>query len=100
MNNNINKISNNNDEYKKKFEDLLKKEELLNERIKILEQSLKKKDELNEITTKSNMEFTIKLQEVANNWMNSKATIEELKRFINQNIDPNKSKNIFEELNI
>ena len=99
-NNNINNISNKNDEYKKKFEDLLKKEELLNERIKILEQSLKKKDELNEITTKSNVEFTLKLQEVANNWMNSKATIEELKRFINQNVDPNKSKNIFEELNI
>ena len=102
INKNINNISNNNnnnDEYKNKFEDLLKKEELLNERIKILEQSLKKKDELNEITTKTNVEFTLKLQEVANNWMNSKATIEELKRFINQNIDPNKSKSFFEELN-
>jgi len=99
QNNNVNK---NEDykEYKNKYEDLIKKENMLTDRIKILEEDLQKKEDLNIITTKSNEQITKKLQEVANNFMNSKATIEDLKRFINENVDKEKSKRLYEELHI
>ena len=105
-NENNNKISNSNignkkDEYKGKYEDSLKKQELLYQRIKVLEEGLKAKDDLNKITTQSNEELTKKLQEVAQNWMNSKANIEELKRFIDENVEQkDKIKNIYEQLDI
>ena len=101
-----NKMSNSNignkkDEYKGKYEDSLKKQELLYQRIKVLEEGLKAKDDLNKITTQSNEELTKKLQEVAQNWMNSKANIEELKRFIDENVEQkDKIKNIYEQLDI
>ncbi len=105
-NENSKKISNSNignkkDEYKGKYEDSLKKQELLYQRIKVLEEGLKAKDDLNKITTQSNEELTKKLQEVAQNWMNSKANIEELKRFIDENVEQkDKIKNIYEQLDI
>ena len=105
-NENNNKISNSNignkkDEYKGKYEDSLKKQELLYQRIKVLEEGLKAKDDLNKITTQNNEELTKKLQEVAQNWMNSKANIEELKRFIDENVEQkDKIKNIYEQLDI
>ena len=101
-----NKMSNSNignkkDEYKGKYEDSLKKQELLYQRIKVLEEGLKAKDDLNKITTQNNEELTKKLQEVAQNWMNSKANIEELKRFIDENVEQkDKIKNIYEQLDI
>ena len=106
--NNINKNSVNNvniinkkDEYKGKYEDLFKKQELLNQRIKVLEERLIAKEDLNKITTKNNEELTKKLQEVANNWMNSKATIEDLKRFIKENVQQHdKIKKIYEQLHL
>ena len=105
-NENSKKISNSNignkkDEYKGKYEDSLKKQELLYQRIKVLEEGLKAKDDLNKITTQNNEELTKKLQEVAQNWMNSKANIEELKRFIDENVEQkDKIKNIYEQLDI
>ena len=98
--NNVN-IINKKDEYKGKYEELLKKQELLKQRIKVLEESLIAKEDLNKITTKNNEELTKKLQEVANNWMNSKATIEDLKRFINENVQQHdKIKKIYEQLHL
>ena len=98
--NNVN-IINKKDEYKGKYEELLKKQELLNQRIKILEERLIAKEDLNKITTKNNEELTKKLQEVANNWMNSKATIEDLKRFIKENVQQHdKIKKIYEQLHL
>jgi serine/threonine protein kinase len=98
--NNVN-IKNKKDEYKGKYEELLKKQELLKQRIKVLEESLIAKEDLNKITTKNNEELTKKLQEVANNWMNSKATIEDLKRFINENVQQHdKIKKIYEQLHL
>ena len=98
--NNVN-IINKKDEYKGKYEELLKKQELLNQRIKVLEERLIAKEDLNKITTKNNEELTKKLQEVANNWMNSKATIEDLKRFINENVQQHdKIKKIYEQLHL
>ena len=100
INNNPNILNKNNDEYKNKYEDSLKNVELLRKKIKGLEESLKMKDELNMASTKKSEQITLKLQETANNWMSAKAAIEELKRFINDNVSKDKINNLYEELKV
>ena len=96
-NNNIN-MSNSNNEYKDKYENLVKKEIQLNERIKYLEDSGKKKEDAKIAALKDNEVLTKKLQEVAKNWMTSKSLLEDFKNFIKQNVKEEKAKDFYKSL--
>ena len=96
-NDNIN-MSNNNNEYKDKYENLVKKEIQLNERIKYLEDSGNKKEDAKNAALKDNEALTKKLQEVAKNWMTSKSLLEDFKNFIKQNVKEEKAKDFYKSL--
>ena len=87
----IKKIKN----YKK---EKIQKLEILNERIKFLEDSGKKKEDAKIAALKDNEVLTKKLQEVAKNWMTSKSLLEDFKNFIKQNVEEEKSKEFYKSL--
>ena len=97
-NNNTINMPNNNNEYKDKYENLVKKEIQLNERIKYLEDSGKKKEDAKIAALKDNEVLTKKLQEVAKNWMTSKSLLEDFKNFIKQNVEEEKAKEFYKSL--
>ena len=99
--NNHSNITNKGDnDYKNKYEDSLNSEELLRKKIKGLEENLIMKNNLNLAIQKKSEQITLKLQEIANNWMSAKAAIEELKRFINDNVPKDKIDNLYDQLKI
>ena len=101
-NNNINNDKNGvkNDEYKIKYEDIKKKEELLNEKIKVLEENLKNLEELKNATLKDHQELSVQFQQFVQKSGTAETKIQDLKRFINENVDKEKAKSLFNDLHI
>ena len=98
-NNNIN-LTNKGDDFKKKYENQINQEKLLNKRIQELEKKVKEKDELNKVEKLNKEQITNKLNEVANDMMSLKMKLAELKKFIEDNVDPEKRKNILEDIQL
>ena len=88
------------DDYKKKYENQINQEKLLNKRIQELEKKVREKEELNKNEKLNKEQITNKLNDVANDMMNLKMRIAELKKFIEDNVSPDKRKNILDDLPI
>ena len=99
-NKNNDKIGVKNDEYKIKYEDIKKKEELLNEKIKVLEENLKNLEELKNATLKDHQELSVQFQQFVQKSGTAETKIQDLKRFINENVDKEKAKSLFNDLHI
>ena len=100
----VNNINNNkiniNEDYKEKYEEIKRKEELLNAKIKLLEENLKSSEELKNVTLKEHQELSIQFRQFVDKAGTAETKIQDLKRFINDNVDKNKAKQIFNQLNI
>ena len=97
---NNNKINIKNEDYKEKYEEIKRKEELLNAKIKSLEENLKSSEELKNVTLKEHQELSIQFEQFVEKAGTAETKIQDLKRFINENVDANKAKEIFNQLNI
>ena len=86
--------------YKEKYEEIKRKEELLNAKIKSLEENLKSSEELKNVTLKEHQELSIQFEQFVEKAGTAETKIQDLKRFINENVDANKAKEIFNQLNI
>ena len=104
-NNNKNEINNNkqivkNEDYKEKYEEIKRKEELLNAKIKLLEENLKSSEELKNVTLKEHQELSIQFEQFVEKAGTAETKIQDLKRFITDNVDMNKARILFNQLNI
>ena len=97
---NNNKIEDKNNEYKQKYEEMKKKEELLNEKIKMLEENLKNVEDLKNVTLKEREELSVQFQQFVQKSGTAETKIQDLKRFINENVDNEKAKRLFNDLHI
>ena len=97
---NKNKVAENNIDYKEKYEELKRNEELLNTKIKLLEENVKTAEELKKATLKDHQELSFQFQQFVQKSGIAETKIQELKRFINDNCDSEKAKKIFEDYNI
>ena len=99
-NNNKNKSSDNNLDYKEKYEELKRKEELLNAKIKSLEDNLKAAEELKNVTIKDHEEISLQFGQFVKKSEEAETKIQDLKRFINDNVDKEKARMLFNDLHI
>jgi len=102
---NLNNINNNqtsvkNLDYKEKYEEVKRNEELLNAKIKILEENVKTAEELKEVTIKDHQELSVQFQQFVQKSSMAETKIQDLKRFINDNVDSEKAKRLFKDLHI
>ena len=97
---NKNKVAENNIDYKEKYEELKRSEELLNTKIKLLEENVKTAEELKKATLKDHQELSFQFQQFVQKSGIAETKIQELKRYINDNFDSEKAKKIFEDYNI
>ena len=97
---NKNKVAENNIDYKEKYEELKRNEELLNTKIKLLEENVKTAEELKKATLKDHQELSFQFQQFVQKSGIAETKIQELKRYINDNFDSEKAKKIFEDYNI
>ena len=102
---NLNNINNNqtsvkNLDYKEKYEEVKRNEELLNAKIKILEENVKTAEELKEVTVKDHQELSVQFQQFVQKSSMAETKIQDLKRFINDNVDSEKAKRLFKDLHI
>ena len=99
--NNTNKNkSENNLDYKEKYEELKRKEELLNTKIKLLEENLKTSEELKNATLKDHQEISLQFGQFVQKSGAAETKIQDLKRFINDNVDKEKARMLFNDLHI
>ena len=98
-NTNKNKAENNLD-YKEKYEELKRKEELLNTKIKLLEENLKTSEELKNATLKDHQEISLQFGQFVQKSGAAETKIQDLKRFINDNVDKEKARMLFNDLHI
>ena len=101
----LNNINNNqtsvkNLDYKEKYEEVKRNEELLNAKIKILEENVKTAEELKEVTVKDHQELSVQFQQFVQKSSMAETKIQDLKRFINDNVDSEKAKRLFKDLHI
>ena len=104
-NNNVNNINNINNteknlDYKEKYESLKQKEEILNTKIKVLEENLKNAEESKNVTLKDHQVISIQFQNFVEKLGTAETKIQDLKRFINDNVDAEKAKRLFNDLHI
>ena len=99
-NTNNNQTSVKNLDYKEKYEEVKRNEELLNAKIKILEENVKTAEELKEVTIKDHQELSVQFQQFVQKSSMAETKIQDLKRFINDNVDSEKAKRLFKDLHI
>ena len=99
-NTNNNQTSAKNLDYKEKYEEVKRNEELLNAKIKILEENVKTAEELKEVTVKDHQELSVQFQQFVQKSSMAETKIQDLKRFINDNVDSEKAKRLFKDLHI
>ena len=99
-NTNNNQTSVKNLDYKEKYEEVKRNEELLNAKIKILEENVKTAEELKEVTVKDHQELSVQFQQFVQKSSMAETKIQDLKRFINDNVDSEKAKRLFKDLHI
>jgi hypothetical protein len=97
---NNNQTSAKNLDYKEKYEEVKRNEELLNAKIKILEENVKTAEELKEVTIKDHQELSVQFQQFVQKSSMAETKIQDLKRFINDNVDSEKAKRLFKDLHI
>ena len=97
---NKNKSSDNSLDYKEKYEELKRKEELLNTKIKLLEDNLKAAEELKNVTIKDHEEISLQFGQFVKKSGEAETKIQDLKRFINDNVDKEKARMLFNDLHI
>ena len=100
INNNINKQSEKNLDYKEKYEELKRREELLNTKIKALEENVKTSDELKNTTLKEHEVLKEQFQQFTQKSAMSEMKIHDLKNFIIDNIDKEKAQRFFKSIDI
>ena len=98
--NNNNKINIKNEDYKEKYEEIKRKEELLNAKIKVLEENLKSSEELKNATIKEHQELSVQFGQFVEKAGIAETKIQDLKRFITDNVDMDKARILFNQLNI
>ena len=98
--NNNNKTSVTNLDYKEKYEEVKMNEELLNAKIKILEENVKTSEELKNVMLKDHQELSVQFQQFVQKSSMAETKIQDLKRFINDNVDNEKAKRLFKDLHI
>ena len=101
----LNNINNNqtsvkNLDYKEKYEEVKRNEELLNAKIKILEENVKTAEKLKDVTVKDHQELSVQFQQFVQKSSMAETKIQDLKRFINDNVDSEKAKRLFKDLHI
>ncbi len=97
---NNNKINIKNEDYKEKYEEIKRKEELLNAKIKVLEENLKSSEELKNATIKEHQELSVQFGQFVEKAGIAETKIQDLKRFITDNVDNDKARILFNQLNI
>ena len=97
---NNNKINIKNEDYKEKYEEIKRKEELLNAKIKVLEENLKSSEELKNATIKEHQELSVQFGQFVEKAGIAETKIQDLKRFITDNVDMDKARILFNQLNI
>ena len=99
-NNNINKQNEKNLDYKEKYEELKRREELLNTKIKALEENVKTSDELKNTTLKEHEVLKEQFQQFTQKSAMSEMKIHDLKNFIIDNIDKEKAQRFLKSIDI
>ena len=99
-NTNNNQTSAKNLDYKEKYEEVKRNEELLNAKIKILEENVKTAEKLKDVTVKDHQELSVQFQQFVQKSSMAETKIQDLKRFINDNVDKEKARMIFNDLHI
>ena len=97
---NNNKTTEKNLDYKEKYEELKRNEELLKAKIKLMEENMKTAEELQKVTLKDHQELSVQFQQFVQKSGMAETKIQDLKRFINENVDNEKAKRLFRDLHI
>ena len=104
--NNINEINNNfnqsekNLDYKEKYEESKRKEEILDTKVKVLEESVRTANELKNSIEKEHEELKMQFQQFTQKSAMTEMKIQDLKNFINENVDKEKAQRFFKDLDI
>ena len=104
--NNINEINNNfnqsekNLDYKEKYEESKRKEEILDTKVKVLEESVRTANELKNSIEKEHEELKMQFQKFTQKSAMTEMKIQDLKNFINENVDKEKAQRFFKDLDI
>ena len=104
--NNINEINDNfnqsekNLDYKEKYEESKRKEEILDTKVKVLEESVRTANELKNSIEKEHEELKMQFQQFTQKSAMTEMKIQDLKNFINENVDKEKAQRFFKDLDI
>ena len=104
--NNINEINDNfnqsekNLDYKEKYEQSKRKEEILDTKVKVLEESVRTANELKNSIEKEHEELKMQFQRFTQKSAMTEMKIQDLKNFINENVDKEKAQRFFKDLDI
>ena len=104
--NNINEINDNNKQseknldYKEKYEESKRKEEILDTKVKVLEESVRTANELKNSIEKEHEELKMQFQRFTQKSAMTEMKIQDLKNFINENVDKEKAQRFFKDLDI
>ena len=104
--NNINEINDNfnqgekNLDYKEKYEESKRKEEILDTKVKVLEESVRTANELKNSIEKEHEELKMQFQRFTQKSAMTEMKIQDLKNFINENVDKEKAQRFFKDLDI
>ena len=104
--NNINEINDNfnqsekNLDYKEKYEESKRKEEILDTKVKVLEESVRTANELKNSIEKEHEELKMQFQKFTQKSAMTEMKIQDLKNFINENVDKEKAQRFFKDLDI
>ena len=104
--NNINEINDNNKQneknldYKEKYEESKRKEEILDTKLKVLEESVRTANELKNSIEKEHEELKMQFQKFTQKSAMTEMKIQDLKNFINENVDKEKAQRFFKDLDI
>ena len=104
--NNINEINDNNKQseknldYKEKYEESKRKEEILDTKVKVLEESVRTANELKNSIEKEHEELKMQFQQFTQKSAMTEMKIQDLKNFINENVDKEKAQRFFKDLDI
>ena len=104
--NNINEINDNfnqsekNLDYKEKYGESKRKEEILDTKVKVLEESVRTANELKNSIEKEHEELKMQFQKFTQKSAMTEMKIQDLKNFINENVDKEKAQRFFKDLDI
>ena len=99
INDNFNQSEKNLD-YKEKYEESKRKEEILDTKVKVLEESVRTANELKNSIEKEHEELKMQFQKFTQKSAMTEMKIQDLKNFINENVDKEKAQRFFKDLDI